>query len=256
VCCPEMNIGMLFIGCMREDEVVNVRNCRRFAAYAGYLHTFHCTGSAAGAPLADVLTIDACMQRHFSAENVLRDTRKAYTSFAALASVPPVSALPGSRKRPVTAAATPSVSTGRWGCGVFGGTPAHKFAEQMCAAGLAGVSLQFSNRHAGEKRITPRHIHATPMPDPCHTHVTPTPHPRHTPRGQPTPHLTPHLACAKNDRALFAFRCGSVCWSAIQEPSLGSRLRSIYPCRCLRVVHGMVSRQKRHASFHASRFCY
>eukprot|EP00966_Prymnesium_polylepis_P068055 1581879-Prymnesium_polylepis.1 len=31
VCCPEMNVGLLFIGCMREDEVVNVRDCRRFA---------------------------------------------------------------------------------------------------------------------------------------------------------------------------------------------------------------------------------
>ena len=207
MCCPEMNIGMLFIGCMREDEVVNVRNCRRFAAYAGYLHTFHCTGSAAGAPLADVLTIDACMQRHFSAENVLRDTRKAYTSFAALASVPPVSALPGSRKRPVTAAATPSVSTGRWGCGVFGGTPAHKFAEQMCAAGLAGVSLQFSTFGSPEgcdsvlaqlqhqpttvtqaRSESPR---ATSTPHPCQTHATPTSHPRHT-------HATPHVASPRH----------------------------------------------------------
>ena len=38
----------------------------------------------------------------------------------------------------------PIVSTGRWGCGVFGGLPAHKFTQQVLAARLAGVSLRFS----------------------------------------------------------------------------------------------------------------
>ena len=36
------------------------------------------------------------------------------------------------------------VSTGRWGCGAFGGLAAHKFALQVLAARLAGVHLRFS----------------------------------------------------------------------------------------------------------------
>jgi len=128
--CPEFNVGMLLLGRMGEDEVVNVRGCRRYSTYAGYLRTYTCTGSlVAGAAspvvLHDVLTLDACTTQHFRRDRQLRDLRKAYASFAALG--------PGA-----------VVSTGRWGCGVFGGLPAHKFAQQAVAARLAGVRLRFS----------------------------------------------------------------------------------------------------------------
>ena len=137
--CPEFNVGMLMLGRMGEDEVVNVRGCRRFSTYAGYLGTYTCTGSlvttaAAASPpvvvLHDVLTLDACTTQHFRRERQLRDLRKAYASFAAL----------GQRAEGGPAV----VSTGRWGCGVFGGLPAHKFAQQAVAARLAGVRLRFS----------------------------------------------------------------------------------------------------------------
>ena len=36
------------------------------------------------------------------------------------------------------------ISTGRWGCGVFGGTPAHKFVQQLVAAMLSGSQIHFS----------------------------------------------------------------------------------------------------------------
>merc|ERR1712039_878364 len=36
------------------------------------------------------------------------------------------------------------VVTGRWGCGAFGGTPSHKFVQQIVAARLAGCSINFS----------------------------------------------------------------------------------------------------------------
>jgi hypothetical protein len=38
----------------------------------------------------------------------------------------------------------PRISTGNWGCGAFGGDPALKFVQQVVAAALAGVDLQFS----------------------------------------------------------------------------------------------------------------
>ena len=33
---------------------------------------------------------------------------------------------------------------GNWGCGMFGGDPIHKFVQQICAAALAGVKLEYS----------------------------------------------------------------------------------------------------------------
>ena len=37
VCCPEFNVGMLLLGVMADGEVVNVRGCRRYSRYSGYL---------------------------------------------------------------------------------------------------------------------------------------------------------------------------------------------------------------------------
>ena len=44
VCCPEFLIGLLFIGEMDQDIVVNVYGCRRFTKYTGYLTTYKCEG--------------------------------------------------------------------------------------------------------------------------------------------------------------------------------------------------------------------
>lgn len=68
VCCPEFNVGMLFIGRMGDEEVVNVRNCRRFSIYSGYLGTYRCLGPIRGPRIVhDILTLDACMSHHFRA---------------------------------------------------------------------------------------------------------------------------------------------------------------------------------------------
>jgi len=131
MCCPEFNVGMLAIGIMEDDEVVVVRRCRRYVAYTGYLNTFAVAGPVDG-PIQDILTIDACTSEHFSREMVLRDVRKAYTAFKCLAD------------EPTNAGSPPVVSTGRWGCGIFGGTVAHKFIQQLIAARMANVSLEFS----------------------------------------------------------------------------------------------------------------
>lgn len=125
MCCPEFNVGMLFIGTMEDDEVVNVLNCRRYSKYTGYLDTIQCTGPVEEHSVQHILTLDACINDHFKMSNILRDIRKAFTSFVALPE--------GSR-----------VSTGKWGCGVFGGVPAHKFMQQVIAARAAGVQLRFS----------------------------------------------------------------------------------------------------------------
>mmetsp|Transcript_16275 Transcript_16275/g.37229 ORF Transcript_16275/g.37229 Transcript_16275/m.37229 type:complete len:311 (-) Transcript_16275:81-1013(-) len=127
VCCPEFNVGMLWLGTMRAGEAVVVRGCRRYARYSGYLGSFRCEGMlpAKESVVQDVLTLDACTSAHFEPRQMLRDIAKAVAAFRALG--------------PVAV-----VSTGRWGCGVFGGLPSHKFMQQMLAARLAGVPLEFS----------------------------------------------------------------------------------------------------------------
>jgi poly(ADP-ribose) glycohydrolase len=134
VCCPEFMIGMLFIGKMQDDEVVNVQGVRRFATYSGYLNSFCCTGPINdnnASNIQTILTMDACSQRHFSETNLVRDSSKAYYSFQEHA-------------RNSVAGQFPVVSTGKWGCGIFGGVPAHKMVQQVLAANLAGVDLEFS----------------------------------------------------------------------------------------------------------------
>eukprot|EP00747_Dinoflagellata_sp_TGD_P083755 gnl/TRDRNA2_/TRDRNA2_162246_c0_seq1.p1 gnl/TRDRNA2_/TRDRNA2_162246_c0~~gnl/TRDRNA2_/TRDRNA2_162246_c0_seq1.p1 ORF type:complete len:459 (+),score=70.22 gnl/TRDRNA2_/TRDRNA2_162246_c0_seq1:58-1377(+) len=123
MCCPEFNVGMILQGRMTDDEVVNVHRVRRFSCYSGYGQSFQYVGPwGRSSGIQTILTMDATTGRHFSDEMVLRDIRKAYLCFR------------GCR----------SVSTGRWGCGAFFGTPSHKFVQQVVAAGLAGCSLYFS----------------------------------------------------------------------------------------------------------------
>ena len=131
-------------------QVVIVRQCRRFTAYSGYADTYKCKGPIAGDVVQDILTLDACRERHFEPFMMMRDIRKAFTGFSAAKW--PVSAFtsshPGSdfklERLDGCTGSNPLVSTGRWGCGVFGGTPGHKFMQQVIAARLAGVCLAFS----------------------------------------------------------------------------------------------------------------
>lgn len=145
MCCPEFNVGMLFIGIMKEDSVVVVHGCRRFSHYSGYLNTYKCLGRwdiQRSPTLQSIVTMDATFQRHMQKDQVLRDTRKAFAGFQAV-----------SRKFQTTEvsqdvdrgnASRVIISTGRWGCGVFGGLPSHKFLLQVLAASLADCELRFS----------------------------------------------------------------------------------------------------------------
>jgi len=70
-------------------------------------------------------------ENHFTMGSIQRDTNKAYFAYQA-------HALSSSTTTP------PVISTGKWGCGAFVGTAAHKFVQQALAANAAGVDLDFS----------------------------------------------------------------------------------------------------------------
>lgn len=94
------------------------------------------TRPAANQAVQQILTLDACTTSHFSLMHMLRDITKAFGSFAAHRSY---------LERDSGCGATEAtISTGRWGCGAFGGTPSHKFVQQVIAAHLARVRLEFS----------------------------------------------------------------------------------------------------------------
>lgn len=135
-CCPECFPVMLWCELMYENEAVIIRGVRRFSNYTGYLGTFQWSGhyeSLEGVPdHRDILVYDASMgaATQFVKPFIYRDLDKAFISFKGFAEgVDP-------EKRKIT--------TGHWGCGAFGGEKTLKFLQQLCAATLTGVSMDYS----------------------------------------------------------------------------------------------------------------
>mmetsp|Transcript_12520 Transcript_12520/g.36968 ORF Transcript_12520/g.36968 Transcript_12520/m.36968 type:complete len:496 (-) Transcript_12520:78-1565(-) len=142
VCCPEVTVGMIFIGKLADNEIVNIRNVRRYSLYSGYLKTFSCNGRLPQKNGSDclqtIITMDACYTNHFLQKNIERDVSKAYYAFSEHAN-----SFSGQTK-PSMKSDVPVVSTGKWGCGMFGGLTSHKMIQQALAANMAGVRLDFS----------------------------------------------------------------------------------------------------------------
>jgi len=123
VCHPEFNIGMLIYGQLAVNEAIVVRNVRRFSTFTpgGKF-----SGRAPGDRRITILTADACLEDHFGEENNWRDVQKACLAFCDMG----------------------SVSTGRWGCGAFGGDVQHKLLQQIIAARISGLEvLHFAAFH-------------------------------------------------------------------------------------------------------------
>lgn len=72
-----------------------------------------------------MIAIDALTSQHFARS--LRDLQKCYVGFQ---SVP-----------------NASISTGKWGCGVFFGDTSHKFLQQLMCAQMCGKTLYYSSYH-------------------------------------------------------------------------------------------------------------
>ncbi len=130
MCCPEMNVGMLFHGMIPNNQVCIVHNVGRYSRYKGYSSTFKFCGAQDPVYTQDILVIDASVNNKFSPKSIMRDILKAHTAFANASP----KALHGG-DNPIL------ISTGKWGCGAFGGNVVHKFIQQAVA-----VSLCLDNR--------------------------------------------------------------------------------------------------------------
>jgi len=151
VCCPEMNVGMLFYGVMDDDSVVLTHGVRRFSSYSGYLRGFRFEGGLGGRDGVGayedqtIVTMDASFHGQYTDEGNLRDTKKAYLGWKASldwhlrrpSGVGVKDDLSGGGVRGNSELKrTLQISTGQWGCGMFGGVVAHKFLQQVIAAQL------------------------------------------------------------------------------------------------------------------------
>lgn len=136
-CCPECFPSMLWFECMDPNEAVLIKGVKRFSSYTGYNVTFQWSGFYEAKDdmpeFRDVLVYDASMGRatQFAKTIIIRDLEKAYISFKSFA-------------EGVEDPAKRRLSTGHWGCGAFGGDKPLKFLQQLCAATLTGISLDYS----------------------------------------------------------------------------------------------------------------
>eukprot|EP00978_Attheya_sp_CCMP212_P009289 scaffold21965_cov55-Attheya_sp.AAC.2 len=172
MCCPEFNLGMLVFGQLHDDTVVVARNIRRFSLYSGYDSTFsfHGTNKRTTDPQTFIV-MDASIiidhEQQFSLESNWRDIRKAYLGFLASAATSVQLSGGESFLKLPRFLNSIIVSTGKWGCGAFGGNVVLKFLQQIVAAQLVWtdaealpsapnplVSLLYSSYHNAELKST------------------------------------------------------------------------------------------------------
>jgi poly(ADP-ribose) glycohydrolase len=121
-CASELFLTLIFVPVLNETEAFVMQHCWRHCDYTGYLDSFKYR------PLEepwieDVIAIDALTYKHFT--NSVRDLKKCYVGFKAVDA--------------------DKITTGRWGCGVFGGDKQHKFLQQLMVAQMLGKKLYYSS---------------------------------------------------------------------------------------------------------------
>ncbi len=139
---PEVHVSYLVCECMGANEAILVSGFQRFGDYTGYGSKLKCAGYHAD-PLASKLDGHNRIPRHMLAidaepsygsleledKMLMRDLSKAYIGFTGDRSVAPDEKL--------------AISTGKWGCGAFGGSPQVKFVLQWLAASERGRDMLF-----------------------------------------------------------------------------------------------------------------
>ena len=141
---PQLHVAVLVCEKMDYNEVISLVNFRRFAHYEGFHKTLKFVKAAdVGEQRRDFIAMDAlkfgsggkknehateviAAEEQFHMSNVLRELNKALIGFTLA---------PESRFK--------VISTGKWGCGAFGGDPQLKFLVQWMAVTVAGHPMIF-----------------------------------------------------------------------------------------------------------------
>ena len=130
---PECLCGLFMMEVMDANEAIIVRGAQQYSTTSGYAWSLGFQGpyevAAASTHNSSLIAIDALDLRRsnqnqaeqYSPKLLMRELNKALAGFSCQ----------GNR----------TISTGLWGCGVFGGHPQLKTLIQWCAASLVGKSL-------------------------------------------------------------------------------------------------------------------
>jgi poly(ADP-ribose) glycohydrolase len=124
-CAPEAFVALLFVETLLNNEILLIQNVRRFCEYSGYQESFCFEGPWYNSDRFDILVMDAVEGNHFDPTAIMRDIKKAYLGFSTV----------GTMKR---------IVSGAWGSGLFKGDSLLKFLQQLCAAEMANVSLDYA----------------------------------------------------------------------------------------------------------------
>lgn len=145
---PDLFPFLLLCERMQPHEAILFYGAEHLVTSTGYLDTFSVTGTVAPCPPPSaIIAIDAIVNygnAELSTVLMARDLNKAHIGFASYAqSARSPAHSPGAAPTPVV----PVVSSGKWGCGIFRGTPLLKFLQQLMVASSVGCGLQFSCYH-------------------------------------------------------------------------------------------------------------
>jgi hypothetical protein len=125
-CSPELFILMQYVPELKASEAIIVDNVYQFSNYNGYLKSFKYTGLNTIDKVKSICVIDSMVHYSFHTQvikdNFMRDLYKCYLGFKDYK----------------------WVSTGNWGCGVFGCDPAIKFTQQYLVARICRIKLDYS----------------------------------------------------------------------------------------------------------------
>lgn len=143
--CPELIVGLLTCPVMLQSEAIQIVGAEQMSAYTGYAWSLRYAGDfvdssardADGTVMNGIAAIDALDLRgnrmspaeQMLAPLMLREMNKSLAGFEPM--------------DPVTAAALPSIATGNWGCGVFGGFVELKAVLQWLAASEANQKITY-----------------------------------------------------------------------------------------------------------------
>jgi len=136
---PECLVSLVLFAVMQPNEAIVISGTRTYSEYKGYGFSFRWTKpfngklpslTKEGQYKTSFVAIDAIYGgTQGEAFLIQREMHKAYVGFSA--------------DEKEVGFKTDTVSTGKWGCGAFRGTPVIKLIVQWIAATLAGRSVQF-----------------------------------------------------------------------------------------------------------------
>ena len=141
---PEATVAMLFMEVMKNNDAIRIDNTIKYSLYVGYGSNFKFLNPAFDTKdmtkikKSKIIAIDASVKYllNYNIDYIQRDIHKAYVGFDLVN----YNYKDKNDENDIQKnEESKTISTGNWGCGVFGGSHELKFLQQWIAASFAGV---------------------------------------------------------------------------------------------------------------------